>query len=283
MTARTPAPTGVGWTALGVAAARALESERPDRLFNDPYAADFVGGDPHRFRDASDQSQAVFQGLGDYLAIRTHFLDTYLIGVVGPDVRQVVLVAAGLDTRAFRMPWPPRVRLFEVDLPQVLDFKQDVLDDCGARSSCQRTVIPADLTTDWAIPLRNSGFRHDEPTVWLVEGLLVYLTEADNDRLMARIAELSCPGSQLAVEYVTRTSLVTSSVRQLREGFAHELSSLWRNAALTAPAAWLAGHGWTVDRHPLAELAESYGRPMPPAFDPRRPESSTVDLLTARR
>ncbi|RSM81963.1 SAM-dependent methyltransferase [Kibdelosporangium aridum] len=283
MTARTPAPTGVGWTALGVAAARALESERPDRLFNDPYAADFVGGDPHGFRDASDQSRAVFEGLGDYLAIRTHFLDTYLTGVVGPDVRQVVLVAAGLDTRAFRMPWPSGVRLFEVDLPQVLDFKQDVLDDRGARSSCQRTVVPADLTTDWAIPLRNSGFRHDEPTVWLVEGLLVYLTEADNDRLMARITELSCPGSRLAVEYVTRTSLVTSSVRQLREGFAHELSSLWRNAASTAPAAWLAGHGWTVDRHRLAGLAESYGRPMPPAFDPRLPESSTVDLLTARR
>ncbi|GAA1957418.1 SAM-dependent methyltransferase [Amycolatopsis minnesotensis] len=279
----TEAPGGVGWTALGVAAARALESARADRLFDDPYAASFVG-DPAAFRDADGQSRAVFDRLGDYLALRTRFFDTWLRDVCAAGCRQVVLVASGLDTRAFRLSWPPGTRLFEMDTVEVLAYKDSLL---AAPPACERSAIGVDLRTDWSPELTRRGFRPDEPTAWLVEGLLVYLTEAENDLLLSRIGALSAPGSALAVEYVTRTRLVTDEVRDAlaatEDGFVHRLSTLWRNTASESPARWLDAHGWHATGHRLEDLAASCARPMPPAFDPAHLDSSTVDLLLADR
>lgn len=269
---------GVGWTALGVAAARALETARADRLFADHFAAAFVGGDPEGFRDADEQSRAVFASLGDYLALRTALFDEW-ITKAARHCPQVVLLAAGLDTRALRLDWPPGTRVFEVDLPEVLEFKQEVL--AGTTPNCALTRVPADLRENWSLALTEAGLDPAKPTAWLIEGLLVYLSAREGDDLLREVSRLSAPGSELGVEHVSRTDLYTSEVEQAasrQEGFVRELSSLWRNESTLAPAEWLKQHGWSPTARTLSDLCAEHDRPLPAAFSDK-----TVALLLARR
>ncbi len=117
--------------------------------------------------------------------------------------RQVVLLAAGLDTRAFRLTWPPGLRLFELDLPDVLAFKEHVLAGQGALPRCGRTILPIDLQAEWPAALTTAGFDPTAPTAWLAEGLLIYLTAHDATQLLARVDELSADRSQLSFEHGT--------------------------------------------------------------------------------
>lgn len=139
--------------------------------------------------------------LGRHVVIRTRFFDDYLLDAAAAGVRQVVLLAAGLDTRAFRLPWPGGVRVFELDLPEVLTFKAQVLARSGAAPCCGRAVLPVDLRTDWRGALLASGHDLGQPTAWLVEGLLIYLTATEAGRLLADITATSAPGSRLAFEH----------------------------------------------------------------------------------
>ena len=256
---------GVGATSLGVAMVRARESERPDRLFNDPLAAAFVAAAPDLFPEArqpvADEQKSVGAAFGRHAIIRTRFYDEYLVAAAGTGVRQVVLIAAGLDARAFRLPWPDGVHVFEVDLPAVLGFKEDVLSARHAMPSCVRTVVPVDLRDDWPAALRDAGFAVDRPTAWLVEGLLIYLSADEADRLLTGVDTLSAPGSQVAFE---SSSTATADLLTKAQSTPSMLkySQMWRGGLAVDPADWLRDHGWQPAHHTLADLATTYGRPL---------------------
>jgi methyltransferase (TIGR00027 family) len=241
----------VSTTALGVARVRAAESERPDALFDDPWAAKFCAAAPDRV--PGGERTRLSLAFAFHAIIRTRFYDDYLLG---SGCRQVVLLAAGLDSRAFRLDWPAGTRLYEVDLPKVLAFKETVLGDAEAR--CTRTVVPADLRDDWAKALRDSGFRPEEPTAWLVEGLLIYLTSEDADRLLSTVTALSAEGSRVAFERGDRSyqdQAVNSPSMQ-------RYSSLWKGGLGRPASEWLVEHGWQPTEHALGPVAEAYGRPI---------------------
>jgi methyltransferase (TIGR00027 family) len=249
--------SGVGGTSLGVARARAWESRRPDRLFDDPYAAAFAAaggtGDgtppapgPHRAR------------LAFHVIIRTRFYDDYLLAAAEAGHRQVVLLAAGLDTRAYRLPWPDGVRLYELDLPEVLTFKERVLTGRSAVARCERITLPADLREDWPARLTDAGFDPAAPTAWLVEGLLVYLTAEEAALLLTRVGELSAPGSRSSFERNNAASMIAEGDRTGIE----EYASLWKGGLGQDTAGWLIDHGWRTEVHALSDVAASYGRPV---------------------
>lgn len=253
-------------TALGVARLRAQESERPDRLFNDPYAAAFVAAAPAGEPGGAQLPDALRAALRLHVVVRTKFFDEQLMDACAAGCRQVVLLAAGLDTRAFRLPWPAGVRLLELDLPEVLDFKDTVLSGQRARPSCDRCVLGLDLREDWAGRLTSAGLRPDEPTAWLVEGLLIYLTAAEATRVLAGVTAVSAPGSRLAFEHGT-AGTSPAGEGPADEGLgplpANRLTELWKGGLGADVTGWLDAHGWQTQTHDLASLAVSYRRPAP--------------------
>jgi methyltransferase (TIGR00027 family) len=127
----------------------------------------------------------------------------------------VVLLAAGLDTRAYRLSWSRGVHAYELDLPEVLGFKETVLTKCAAVPRCDRKVVPVDLRKDWTVPLTKAGLGTDEPTAWLAEGLFTYLTARESTDLLTRVGELSASRSLLGFEV---ENLGTSPMPQTVEG-----------------------------------------------------------------
>lgn len=269
--------TGVPKTALGVARIRAGESSRPDRLFDDPYAAAFVAAMPDAYTNPAERSEAA-RLIGTRIAlqvvVRTRFYDDYLLAAAADGVRQIVLLAAGLDTRAFRLPWPDGTTLFEVDLPETTAFKAEVLETADAVPRCARNVVVADLTADWPVALIDAGFDPQQPTAWLVEGLLVYLTHEDAARLLDTVGSLSVRGSRLSCEQ-GRGAKQLAQIAAVRAGAgAGEAISLWQGG-IEDVSGWLDQHGWASERYDLAELADAYGRAT--AID------STSGFVVARR
>jgi methyltransferase (TIGR00027 family) len=249
--------SGVGGTSLGVARARAWESGRPDRLFDDPYAAAFTAAAPTTRRAVSPGSSRA--RLAFHVIIRTRFYDDYLLDACAAGCRQVVLVAAGLDTRAYRLQWPAGVRLYELDLPEVLTFKEAVLSGQDAIPRCSRTALPVDLRSEWPAALTDAGFDPNVPTAWLIEGLMAYLTADEAALLLTRVGALSAPGSRLSLER-------NNAARTLAEGDRNgieEYATLWKGGLGADTADWLGDHGWGTETHSLREVAASYGRPAP--------------------
>jgi methyltransferase (TIGR00027 family) len=259
---------GVGKTALGVARVRALESWREDRLFDDPFAQAFVDAAPGAFpeeRQAREPGGGGLRELGAafsaHAVIRTRFYDDWLTAAVGGGCGQVVLLAAGLDTRAFRLGWPGGTRVFEVDLPDVLAFKEAALAGHGAVPRCERVTVAADLRGDWVAELLTAGFDRARPAAWLAEGLIIYLTAGEAGRLLGAVSELSTADGQLAFEHSPAgADAVTARARQLPGMRAY--TSLWKGGLGDAPG-WLNEHGWRPRFHELATLGRSYRRPVP--------------------
>jgi methyltransferase (TIGR00027 family) len=261
---------GVEKTALGVAMVRAQETLRPDRLFADPYARAFVNAAPGSYRQpaaspdagapaAEDARESVGRLLSQRVVIRTRFYDTFLKTAVGEGCGQVVLLAAGLDTRAFRLDWAGQVDLFELDLPGVLTFKDGVLAQAGATPRCTRIVVPADLRADWPAELLSAGYAPGDRTAWLIEGLMIYLSATQAENLLAAVTGLSVPGSQLAFEHSPAGADTLVSRAQATPGL-HQFAPLWKGGLGQDAPGWLAGHGWLPQFHSLAEAARSYGR-----------------------
>jgi len=175
---------GVAATALAVAAIRAEETVRPDRLFADPLAEAFVaasGWSPSR--PSGDRRAVVLRA---WVVARTVFLDELLGSACREGRRQVVLLGAGLDVRAFRLPWPPGVRWFELDAAEVLDYKDLVLAEQAAVAGCERVPVRCDLRADWPGALLAAGFEPGQPTVWVAEGVLAYLPQEQVEGVAGR-------------------------------------------------------------------------------------------------
>ncbi len=284
--------TGVGMTALGVAAGRALETQRPDALITDPYAHSFVEAadapvpiptSPQDLETEAWKDDVLWSSMADYLGVRSRFFDRFFAQAAADGIEQVVLLAAGLDARAFRLEWPAGCDLFEVDQPKVLEFKDGVLDARGARPGCRRRTVPVDLRDDWSAALRAAGFDPGRPTAWLAEGLLPYLPADAERNLFERIRELSAPGSRLAVEQVDsdiRTLMDEEDMRHAADQMGVDMSALWHADAKEDPERVLTDLGWTVRSDTAADVAGEYGR----RLDNRMFRASdSITFITARR
>lgn len=250
----------VSRTAVGVAIVRADESRRPDKLFDDPYAQAFVDAAPGVLNPLETvRDQKVVAKIAFHIAIRTKFFDDYFARAVDGGCRQIVLVAAGLDTRAFRLSWPSDTRVFEVDFPEVFEFKEAVLAD--AVPACDRHVVATDLRTEWLTALRAAGHDPTAPTAWLAEGLLVYLTAAESEALLTAITSASAAGSRFAFESGFLEAVKADRAATEASSFS-AVTSLWAGGLDDNESQWLDDHGWTTRFHVQSELAASYGRPV---------------------
>jgi methyltransferase (TIGR00027 family) len=256
----------VGLTAIGVAAIRAAESERPDRLFDDPYAAGFAraAGDWRQWSTApTEEATRVRSGLISWITVRTRFLDDVLLQACAGPCRQVVILGAGLDSRAFRLAWPEGTRLWELDLADVLTFKERVIRSEGWQPRCERITVPVDLSEDWGAPLLGAAFDPGAPVAWVAEGLLAYLSTEVRDALISRAASLSVTGSRMGLTLAPSDRLAALR-RAHPEGTAErgDYVALWRSTAPSDPATWLAASGWSAALFNVAERSAAYGRPL---------------------
>jgi methyltransferase (TIGR00027 family) len=276
--------TSVGATALAVAVGRAIESRRDDGLVHDPYAQAFVDAAGSALPLPEDPAvDDVLASQAAYLGVRSRFFDDALGAAVDAGVTQVVLLAAGLDARAFRLGWSSDVTVYEVDQPAVLEFKERVLADAGAARQATDVAVPVDLRHDWPAALRTAGFDPTRPTVWLAEGLLPYLP-ADAERLLfERVQELSAPGSRIAVEHFADSvdDIVSNpNFRSVSERLiGTEAASLFFDEPRgEGPGSWLSAHGWDVRSDAVRDLAGAYGRTLDGDV---RESMGRVELLSA--
>jgi methyltransferase (TIGR00027 family) len=270
--------SGVGVTALLVAAGRAMESKRDDALIDDPYAESFVTRsgttvpmptswttiDDSENRSETDKQWANFwMTTADYLGVRSRFFDEYFLDASTAGVRQVVILAAGLDTRAFRLSWPPHVELFEIDQPKVLEFKDSVLEEQGAVAGCARHIVPIDLRADWPEALLRANFDPQRPTAWLAEGLLLYLPGTAVETLFTHVHRLSAAGSWFATEQ-TDPDIHSKAREPVYQAIGRRLglniTTLWIDDDQPDPGQWFHDHGWQVTAISRAQAADRYGR-----------------------
>jgi methyltransferase (TIGR00027 family) len=196
----------VGETALGIAMVRAAESAHDCPLFTDPYAQLFVDAATESGWEPTPLLTERARLVGNYAAARTRWFDEFFTTAGANGIDQAVIVAAGLDARAWRLPWVAGTTIYEIDQPQVLAFKADTLSARGAQPATAYRAVTIDLRADWPTALREAGFDSSTPTAWSVEGLLPYLPSAAQDLLFERIASLSAGGSRMAVEAMTARS-----------------------------------------------------------------------------
>jgi len=207
--------TSVGATAVMVAAARAAETDKDNPLIRDPYAKVLVAGAGTgiwefmldnefvaKVADSDPEVAAIVEHMGSYQAVRTHFFDEFFTAAAGAGIRQIVILASGLDSRAYRLPWPAGTTVYELDQPKVLEYKAATLNQHGATPKAPRREVPIDLRFDWPKALREVGFDPSVPTAWLAEGLLMYLPADAQDRLFEQVTELSAAGSRISAETV---------------------------------------------------------------------------------
>ncbi|WP_375486618.1 SAM-dependent methyltransferase [uncultured Mycobacterium sp.] len=260
----------VGATALGVAIARAAESECECPLFTDPYAQWFVDAATERGWQAPSSGPMAerLRALGGYAAARTKWFDEYFIAAGANGIQQVVILGAGLDSRAWRLPWVGGTVVYEIDQPTVLQFKSDTLTRRGARPAIGYVSVPVDLRHDWPKALREGGFDPSAATAWCAEGLIPYVSAADQDLMFERVAGLAAPGSRVAVdtfsasffdsEYLERRS---EKMRRLRESSDMQpAQDLWFIEERTELTEWLTQRGWQVTAIEALDLMERYGR-----------------------
>lgn len=267
--------TSVGSTALFVAAARALEARTADPLAVDPYAEVFcraAGGMWSQLLDGvpadhplrSDEFGSHFV---TYQGARTRFFDAYFRAAAAAGVRQIVLLAAGLDSRAYRLDWPVGTTVFELDQPRVLEFKRDTLEDYGARPKAKRREIDVDLRDDWPSALRDNGFRPDEPSAWIAEGLLIYLPADAQQTLFTGIDSLSSAGSRLALEEGRPMDREAFKAKVQEAKASEDMRGQWwqlvYNEQVAPAAQWFSDRGWTAEATSLTDYLRSVHRPVP--------------------
>jgi methyltransferase (TIGR00027 family) len=293
----------VGATATGVAVGRALASRGPDPLITDPFAEPLVRAvgvnfftriasgelDPAHVDDNGDFGM---QRMGAMMGVRTRFFDEFFLGAADAGIRQAVILASGLDARAYRLPWPTGTTVFEIDQAQVIEFKTATLAELGASPTADRRAVPVDLRHDWPAALRAAGLDPSKPTAWSAEGLLPFLPPDAQDRLLDNITELSPAGSQLATENLrgagdavqTMADRMREVTDQWREhGFDIEMTDLWYAGERNDVIDYLDTHGWATSATSVSELAVSYGLSLPADTAERAVTLASLHYVTATR
>jgi methyltransferase (TIGR00027 family) len=268
--------SSVGATAPAVAASRAMATQGPDPLLDDPWADPLVravgidtfiklidgelgpGNDPQLNR----------QTMNEQITVRTRFFDDFFAQATGSGIRQAVILASGLDTRAYRLPWPAGTVVYEIDQPEVIDFKTRTLAGLGAEPTAQRRTVAIDLRDDWPSALTAAGLDTRQPTAWSAEGLLVYLPPDAQDRLFDNIVALSAPGSRIATEHMDMRSVPSDWAERLTErskriGSNINLAELFYTGERNTAAEYLGGHGWRTDIRTTEQAYAANGFELP--------------------
>jgi methyltransferase (TIGR00027 family) len=275
--------SGVGATATMIAAGRAMATKDPRGLINDPFAEPLVRAvgldffvklidgeiDFSAIENASPaRTQAIINGI----VVRTDYFDSYLVAAADAGVRQVVILASGLDSRAYRLDWPVGTVVYEVDQPRVIEFKTTTLAGLGAQPTAERRAVPIDLRYDWPTALQAAGFDPHAPTAWLAEGLLIYLPPEAQDRLFDNVTALSAPDSTVATEYVPGLKdldpdRVREQTAQFREHLDIDMPSLVYTGERNHVIEYLRSKGWDAAGTPRAELFNRAGLEVPAPED----------------
>ncbi|OBF23277.1 SAM-dependent methyltransferase [Mycobacterium kubicae] len=268
--------SSVGATATAVAASRAIASAGDNALLADPWADPLVravGIDTFiKLVDGeiegADDPLLNRQAMSEQITVRTRFFDDFFMQATDAGIRQAVILASGLDTRAYRLPWPADTVVYEIDQPEVIEFKTRTLADLGAQPAAQRRTVPIDLRDDWPTALREAGFDTAKPTAWSAEGLLVYLPPEAQDRLFDNIAALSAPGSRIATEHMDLRNIPADWAEKLTErsrrlGSNINLAELFYTGDRNTAADYLSGHGWRVDVRTTEQAYAAHGFDLP--------------------
>jgi methyltransferase (TIGR00027 family) len=263
--------TSVGATATMVAAQRALSSDA--KLIDDPYAAPLVravgidvyvrlvNGEIAAGGNTEFDPQRMAQGM----ACRTRFYDQFFLDATRSGIGQVVILASGLDSRAYRLPWPAGTVVYEVDMPEVIEFKTLTLGDLGAEPTAERRTVAIDLRDDWASALQAAGFDPQAPSAWSAEGLVVYLPDEAQDALFDNITTLSAPGSRLAFEFVPDTAVFADPrwrahhARMSELGFEIDFNDLVYHGQRSHIVDHLGRRGWQTSSQTIAQLHAANG------------------------
>ena len=294
---------GVGATATGVAVGRALASRAPNPLITDPFAEPLVRAvgvdfftriasgelDPAQVDDNGDFGMV---RMGDMMGIRTRFFDDFFMAAADEGIRQAVILASGLDARAYRLPWPAGTTVFEIDQSRVIEFKTATLAELGATPTADRRVVPVDLRHDWPAALRTAGLDPREPTAWSAEGLMPFLPPDAQDRLLDNITALSAAGSQLATENLRGSSdavqmmadRIPGVTDQWREhGFDIEMTDLWYTGDRNDVVDYLTTHGWATASSSVPDLLAAQGLSLPVDADEETETLTGMQYVTAKR
>jgi methyltransferase (TIGR00027 family) len=275
--------SSVGATATMVAAARAMATTADDPLINDPFAeplvravgVDFftrlVTGDLRPEDLDSDSESVGMQQMTDNMAVRTKFFDEFFLSATAGGIRQAVILASGLDSRAYRLAWPAGTTVYEIDQPDVIEFKTRTLAELGAEPTAKRRAVAMDLRYDWPSALIEEGFDPNQPTAWSAEGLLGYLPPDAQDRLLDTITELSAPGSRVAVESVPNINpedhekaiqrMQAASERWRDHGFDLDFAELVYLGDRNEAASYLGENGWQLSRQSVRDMFAANGLP----------------------
>jgi methyltransferase (TIGR00027 family) len=283
-----------GFNSLFVAGARALEAQRDDPLAVDPYAEVFcraVGGDWADMLDGNAPDHTLKSEFGEvfqtFLGARTKFFDDYVRNASAEGVRQIVLLAAGLDARAYRLSWPAGTVVFELDQPEVLEFKRAVLADHGDAPAAERREVAVDLREDWPKALRNSGFDPAKPSAWLAEGILMYLPGRAQERLCTGIDSLAASGSHVALEEMQPMPASALEAKRAEERAQPDqpgkFFSLIYNEKHHDAVDWFGERGWDGEATLAADYVRRVGRPVPPPETDGGQMLRSGSLVTGRK
>jgi methyltransferase (TIGR00027 family) len=263
--------TSVGATATWIAAQRALAGAAG--LIDDPFAAPLVravGIDAYTRlvngeMPKSDDNEFDPDRMARGMSVRTRFYDQHFVDATRSGIRQAVILAAGLDARAYRLPWSEGTVVYEVDLPDVIDFKTSTLSKLGAEPTAERRTVAVDLRDDWPTALRDAGFDPQAPAAWSAEGLLIYLPPEAQDGLFDNVTALSAAGSEVFCEFVPDTRIFTdpryrSHHDRLSElGFDIDFNELAYHFERSHIIEYLTQRGWQVSHRTVAEMHAANG------------------------
>jgi len=218
--------------------------------------------------DLSDDPAMNQTMMAEGMAVRTRYFDDFFGSATAAGLRQAVILASGLDARSYRLPWPAGTVVYEVDQPQVIEFKTRTLAELGAEPTATLRAVGIDLRNDWPAALRANGFDNTAPTAWIAEGLLVYLPPEAQDRLFDNITELSAPGSRLATEQVPNMDAFTDEKAEerrerMRRLLNVDMSQLVYHGQRNHVIDYLATHGWNVTASGTPELYAANGFTLP--------------------
>ncbi|HUO36893.1 MAG TPA: SAM-dependent methyltransferase, partial [Mycobacterium sp.] len=235
----------------------------------------------HRLKSRFGEFFQTFQGA------RTRYFDNYVADAMAAGVRQIVILAAGLDSRAYRLPWPDGTVVYELDQPKVLAFKREVLAGHGDAPTAERREVAVDLREDWPAALRASGFQPAQPSAWLAEGLLIYLTATAQAEVFTGIDFLAGPGSHAALEEgepMDSATFETARAAEVAEGEPNSWINLVYNEKHSDAADWFGQRGWRTTAIRLPDYVRPLGRPVPDPDDEDAGHMfSSVNLVSARR
>jgi len=270
----------LAFTAKWAAAQRARESERPDRLFHDPLAKAVAGQEGMAMLSLSEQYNPNAEPIAAYMAVRTKLFDDLIARAVANGVRQVVLPAAGMDSRPYRLELPMDLHWYELDQAELFAAKEEILTRESARARCTRSVVSVDLTGDWTPSLIGAGFDPVQPSIWIVEGLLFYLTEKDVRRLLSSIAACAARDSVLGADLVSASYFTSPSTKPALEAMAAN-GLPWRWGT-DDPESFFAECGWRANVLQPGDPAANYGRwnqPVPPRENRGVPRSFLITAI----